>query len=72
MSILFYDYKQLTQCISEGERIESRVNSIKKKEWLTMKKKEGEGEGEKQQEKKEEEMPTTLDAYFVKNKIAQG
>ena len=50
MSILLYDYKELTQCISEVERIESRVNSKKKKEeWLTMKKKE-------EETKKEEEV----------------
>jgi hypothetical protein len=60
MSILLYHYKQLTECTLEVERIEERVNS-KKKVWLTKKKEE-----EKQQEK-EEEMPTTLDAYFVKN-----
>jgi hypothetical protein len=58
MSILLYDYKELTQCISEVERIEAIVNS-KKKEWrLTAKKEEKE---------KEEKMPTTLDSYFVKN-----
>ena len=40
MSILLYHYKQLTECISEVERIETRVNS-KKKEWsITMKKEE--------------------------------
>jgi hypothetical protein len=39
MSILLYDYKELTACISEVERIEARVNS-KKKEWLLTKKKE--------------------------------
>jgi hypothetical protein len=37
MSILLYDYKELTACISEVERIESRVNS-KKKVWLIKKK----------------------------------
>jgi hypothetical protein len=30
MSILLYDYKELTQCISEVERIEAIVNSRKK------------------------------------------
>jgi hypothetical protein len=30
MSILLYHYKQLTQCTSEVERIEDRVNSKKK------------------------------------------
>ena len=39
MSILLYDYKELTACVSEVERIEARVNS-KKKEWLLTKKKE--------------------------------
>jgi hypothetical protein len=42
MSILLYDYKQLTQCISEVERIEAKVNSSKKKEWLTKKEQEKE------------------------------
>jgi hypothetical protein len=37
MSILLYDFKQLTQCISEVESIEAKVNSRKKKEWLTKK-----------------------------------
>ena len=64
MSILLCDYKELTQCISEVEKIEARVNS-KKKEWLTKRKKEEEKE-EKQQEK--EEIPTTLDSWFTKNK----
>jgi hypothetical protein len=57
MSILLYHYKQLTACISEVERTETRINSSKKKEWLTIK------EEEKQEEK--EVMPTTLDSYFV-------
>ena len=69
MSILLYHYKQLTECVSEVERIEGKVNS-KKKDWSTMKNKE-EQEEEKQQEKEEEEIPTTLDAYFIKNRIAE-
>jgi hypothetical protein len=60
MSILLYHYKELTECISEVERIEARVNNSKKKEWLTKKKEE-----EKQLEK--EEVHTTLDSYFIKN-----
>ena len=60
MSILLYHYKELTECISEVERIEARVNNSKKKEWLTKKKEE-----EKQLEK--EEVPTTLDSSFIKN-----
>jgi hypothetical protein len=43
MSILLYDYKELTQCISEVERIEARVNnrrsSSKKGIGLTKRKK---------------------------------
>jgi hypothetical protein len=31
MSILLYSYKELTKCISEVERIETRVNNSKKK-----------------------------------------
>ncbi len=61
MSILLYDYKQLTECISEVERIEARVNN-KKKDWLTVKKK----------EKEEEVSTTTLDAYFINNRIAES
>jgi hypothetical protein len=38
VSMLLYHYKQLTACISEGKQIEERVNSSKKKEWLTNKK----------------------------------
>ena len=62
MSILLHDYKDLTQCISEVERIEAIVNSKKKEGWgqLTAKKKEEESE------KEEEATPTTLDSYFVK------
>jgi hypothetical protein len=64
MSILLYHYKQLTECISEVERIEAKVNNSKKKEeWLTINKKE---EEEKQQEK-EEVFSTILDSYFINN-----
>ena len=44
MSILLYNYKQLTECISEIERIEIRVNS--KKRLM-----------EKEEEKEEEQLP---------------
>jgi hypothetical protein len=40
MSILLYHYKQLTECISEVEQIDAKVNS--KKKVLTKKKKEEE------------------------------
>jgi hypothetical protein len=43
MSILLYNFKELTKSIEEVERIEARVNS-KKKDWSTMKKKEEEEE----------------------------
>jgi hypothetical protein len=62
MSILLYHHKQLTECISEVERIENRVTNIKKRRGLTIK----------------EEVPTTtttttLDSYFISNnnKIAK-
>jgi hypothetical protein len=56
MSILLYHFKQLTQCISEAERIEAKLNS-KNKELLT-----------KEKEKEKQEAPaTTLDSYFIKN-----
>jgi hypothetical protein len=54
MSILLYHYKQLTQCISEVERIEAKVNSNKKKEWLTIK-----------EEEEKEEVPITLDNFLL-------
>jgi len=66
MSILLYDYKQLTECISEVEQIEYRVNS-KKKDWSTMRDKEEQEEEEIQQKMKEGKMPTTLDGYFIQN-----
>jgi hypothetical protein len=67
LSILFHHhYKELKECISEVERIEAKVNSSKKKEWSTKK----EEEEEKQQEKKK--VPTTLDGWFIKNKIAES
>ena len=60
MSILLYHYKELTECISEVERIEAKVNNSKKKEgWLTIKK-----EVLKEQEEKEEVPTMTLDGYF--------
>jgi hypothetical protein len=43
MPILLYNYKELTECISEVEEIEARVNS-KKKEWLTKEEEEEEKE----------------------------
>ena len=62
MSILLYHYKQLTECISEVEQMETRVTNIKKRRGLTIK----------------EEVPTTtttttLDSYFISNnnKIAK-
>lgn len=61
MSILLYNFKELTKSIEEVERIKDRVNS-KKKKWLTKKE-----EKEKQEEK--EEVRTTLDSYFIKNKV---
>ena len=67
MSILFHHYKELIQLISEVEQIEStRVNSSSskmKKEWLKTKE-------EKLEEK--EEMPTTLDGYFINNQITES
>jgi hypothetical protein len=63
MSILLYDYKELTQCVSEVERIEAIVNSKKKKEWSTVKKEKKEEE-QKEQEKKEVPNTTTLDSYL--------
>jgi hypothetical protein len=60
MSILLYDFKELTKSIEEVERIEGRVNISKKKKWLTKR------EEERPQEK--QEVPTiTLDSYFVKS-----
>jgi hypothetical protein len=44
MSILLYDYKELTDCISEVERIECGVNNGKNKE-LTEKEKKNSRKG---------------------------
>jgi hypothetical protein len=41
MSILLYHYKELTECISEVERIESRVNNSKRKKGLTKEEEKG-------------------------------
>jgi hypothetical protein len=65
ISILFHHYKELKDCISEVERIEAKVDSSKKKEWLTKRE-------EEKLEEKEEEMPTTLDSYLLNNKIAES
>jgi hypothetical protein len=62
MSILPYHYKQLTACISEIERIETKVNS-KKKDWSFTKKK----EEVKQEEKKE--MPKSLESHLLTTKF---
>jgi hypothetical protein len=53
MSILLYDFKELTKSVKEVERIEAKVKSKKKERWLTEK----------------EEVPTTvtLDGYFIHN-----
>lgn len=65
MSILLYNFKELTKSIEEVERIEGRVNSSKKKKWLTKR------EEERPQEK--QEVPTvTLDSYFIENIIAES
>jgi hypothetical protein len=66
MSILLYNYKQLTECISEVERIEARLNSSKKKnEELAMK------EEEEKQEKvadlpQPSSPPTTATAKIIR------
>jgi hypothetical protein len=62
ISILLYHYKQLTQCISEVEQIEAKIDSKKGRE-LTKK----EGEEDKHEEKEEEMPTTTLDSYFIQN-----
>ena len=61
MSILLYNFKDLTECISQVELIETRVNS-KKRKWLAKKEEE-----ETQREREEETPATTLDSYFIKN-----
>jgi hypothetical protein len=66
LSILLYNFKELTKSIEEIERIEARVsNSKEKEEGLTKKEEE-----EKQEE--QEEAPTTLDGYFFYKKIAES
>jgi hypothetical protein len=67
MSILLHHFKELTECISEVERIEAKFNNN------PMNKKAEEGlakkvEEEKQQQEKAEtmEMPMTLDGFLMK------
>jgi hypothetical protein len=57
MSILLHHFKQLTECISEVERIDATVNNSGKKTRWTKK---------EEQEKEEEKIPTTatLDSYL--------
>jgi hypothetical protein len=49
MSILLFNFKQLTQCVSEVERIETKVNNSGKRKLM-------------KEVKKEEEIPTTITA----------
>ena len=51
MSILFHHYKQLTECITEVEHLDARVNSSKKR---------------LMEEQKKEEIPASLDNYLEK------
>jgi hypothetical protein len=53
MSILLYNYKELTQCINEVERIEAKVKS--KRTGLTV----------EEEEQEKEEIPTTLDNFLT-------
>ncbi len=69
MSILLYHFKELTECISEVGRIEAKVNSNKKEEWSITRKEE---EEDVKQYNEKEEMPMTLDNYFINNKIPES
>jgi hypothetical protein len=53
MSILLYNYKELTQCINEVERIEAKVKS--KRTGLTV----------EEEEQEKVEIPTTLDNFLT-------
>jgi hypothetical protein len=59
MSILFHHYKDLQECISEVERLESKVNRSTKRRGLTEK-----------EEKQEEEVPVTLDSFLSSERAA--
>jgi hypothetical protein len=50
MSILLHHFKELTECISELERIEAKVNTMKKNEGLA--------------KNEEEKLPATLDSFL--------
>jgi hypothetical protein len=50
ISILFHHYKELTQCMSEIEQIESKVNNTKKRRGLTIKE-------EKQERERVQDLP---------------
>jgi hypothetical protein len=70
MSILLHHFKELTECIKEVERIESKVNNnpMNKKAEDLAKKEEEEDQQIQQQEKvvQEVEMPTSLDSFLMK------
>jgi hypothetical protein len=63
ISILFHNYKELKECKSEVEQIEEARaidDGRKKRSRLTI----------EEETKEKQEVPITLDSYFIKNKIA--
>jgi hypothetical protein len=56
MSILLYNFQELTKCMKEVEGMEAKINSIMEKEKIP----------EIQEEAEKEEIPITLDGFLMK------
>jgi hypothetical protein len=63
MSILLHHFKELTECISEVERTEAKVNS----DGSSSSSRSTQGRLMNEVKEKDEEIPTTLDGFLMKN-----
>jgi hypothetical protein len=63
MSILLHHFKELTECINEVERIEAKVNS----DGSSRSSRSTQGRLMNEVKEKDEEIPTTLDGFLMKN-----
>jgi hypothetical protein len=63
MSILLHHFKELTECINEVERIEAKVNS----DGSSSSSRSTQGRLMNEVKEKDEEIPTTLDGFLMKN-----
>jgi hypothetical protein len=63
MSILLHHFKELTECINEVERIEAKVKS----DGSSRSSRSTQGRLMNEVKEKDEEIPTTLDGFLMKN-----